>query len=152
MKLTKEEIQFIDYYLKNSGIKYWDVRLEMVDHIASKIESFKGSVDFDTAFEDSLKQLNLDKNLDIINTQSWKTTNKIYRVKLYKEILNILKQPLWLAGFLLFYLVSIWLRKFDPEILLFIYFGVIVLPLVIVMVNSVQIWRNDIRFTYPTNP
>ena len=38
-KLTKEEIQFIDNYLKNSGVEYIDTRAEVVDHVASEIES-----------------------------------------------------------------------------------------------------------------
>ncbi|MFI1772663.1 hypothetical protein [Thalassobellus citreus] len=38
-KLTKEDIQFIDTYLKNSDIIFTDIRIEMVDHIASEIEN-----------------------------------------------------------------------------------------------------------------
>jgi hypothetical protein len=47
MKLTKENIQFIDTYLKNSNVIYVDIRLEMTDHIA-------------TAVEDKMKEENLD--------------------------------------------------------------------------------------------
>ena len=38
MKLSQENIQFIDTYLENSEISYADIRMEMVDHIASSIE------------------------------------------------------------------------------------------------------------------
>ena len=38
MNLSKEELQFIDNYLENSGVIYMDVRLELTDHIASAIE------------------------------------------------------------------------------------------------------------------
>jgi len=34
MKLTKEEIQFIDTYLVKSEVFYVDVRQEMIDHVA----------------------------------------------------------------------------------------------------------------------
>ncbi|MDT0294631.1 hypothetical protein ACFQ3R_04290 [Mesonia ostreae] len=37
-KVTQEQIQFIDNYLKNSGVEYIDVRLEMLDHVASAVE------------------------------------------------------------------------------------------------------------------
>jgi len=37
-KLSKEELEFIDNYLKNSGVEYIDVRLEMLDHVASAVE------------------------------------------------------------------------------------------------------------------
>ncbi|WP_179353393.1 hypothetical protein [Winogradskyella vidalii] len=38
MNLTKEEIQFIDNYLIKNEVKYWDVRLELLDHIVSAVE------------------------------------------------------------------------------------------------------------------
>ncbi|WP_458628187.1 hypothetical protein [Winogradskyella sp. PC D3.3] len=38
MKLTKEDIQFIDNYLIKNEVKYWDVRLELLDHIVSAVE------------------------------------------------------------------------------------------------------------------
>ena len=39
MKLTKQEIQFIDHYLIKNEVKYWDVRLELLDHIVSAVET-----------------------------------------------------------------------------------------------------------------
>ena len=38
MSLTVEQIQFIDNYLKNEGIEYLDIRVEMIDHVASGVE------------------------------------------------------------------------------------------------------------------
>ena len=38
MKLNKENIQFIDNYLKNSEVVYYDIRMEMLDHVSSAIE------------------------------------------------------------------------------------------------------------------
>ena len=38
MKLTKEEIKFIENYLIKNEVKYWDVRLELLDHIVSAVE------------------------------------------------------------------------------------------------------------------
>lgn len=42
MKLTKENITFIDNYLKNSGVKYIDIRYEMIDHVAAAMEEKEG--------------------------------------------------------------------------------------------------------------
>ena len=36
--ITKIDIEFIDTYLRNTGILYEDIRIELVDHIASEIE------------------------------------------------------------------------------------------------------------------
>ncbi|MFK7834359.1 MAG: hypothetical protein AB8B52_13880 [Winogradskyella sp.] len=38
MNLTKEEIKFIDNYLIKNEVKFWDVRLELLDHIVSAVE------------------------------------------------------------------------------------------------------------------
>lgn len=38
MKLTQDHIHFIDTYLKNTDIQFVDVRLELLDHIASAVE------------------------------------------------------------------------------------------------------------------
>lgn len=38
MQLTKQQIQFIDHRLETEGIKYWDIRIEMLDHVVSDIE------------------------------------------------------------------------------------------------------------------
>lgn len=37
--LSNKDIQFIETYLKNSEIIYADIRVEMVDHVASEIET-----------------------------------------------------------------------------------------------------------------
>lgn len=42
MKLTKEDIKFIDNYLKNSGVNYIDIRYEMTDHVAAAMEEKEG--------------------------------------------------------------------------------------------------------------
>ncbi|MDB2606419.1 hypothetical protein N9Y48_01435 [Zobellia sp.] len=39
MSLTKENIQFIDNYLKNTDIQYIDVRMELLDHVATAVEN-----------------------------------------------------------------------------------------------------------------
>ncbi|SDM11216.1 hypothetical protein [Kriegella aquimaris] len=39
MSLTKENIEFIDTYLINTDIQFVDVRMEMVDHIATAVEN-----------------------------------------------------------------------------------------------------------------
>jgi hypothetical protein len=38
MELTKEQVQFVDHRLETEGIKYWDIRIEMLDHVVSDIE------------------------------------------------------------------------------------------------------------------
>ena len=65
MKLSKEQIQFIDDYLKHHKFKYWDIRFEVLDHIVQTVESkMEKGVSFDDAmievhqsFGNSMKML-----------------------------------------------------------------------------------------------
>lgn len=41
-KLSVAQIQFIDTYLRNSGVEYADIRYEMTDHVAAALERKKG--------------------------------------------------------------------------------------------------------------
>lgn len=54
MKLTPEQLQFIDNYLTNSGVFYADIHAEMMDHVASAVETKmqEESLDFYDAFKD----------------------------------------------------------------------------------------------------
>lgn len=38
MELTKEQVQYIDHRLENDGIKFWDIRIEMLDHVVLDVE------------------------------------------------------------------------------------------------------------------
>ncbi len=60
MKLTKEEIQFIDNYLIKNGVKYWDVRIELLDHIVSAVEDkiINKGISFNEALIEAHKSFN----------------------------------------------------------------------------------------------
>lgn len=138
MKISKDDIQFIDDYLKKRGIKYWDVRLEMIDHLVSDIESYKGSADFKTLFNQSLKNANWDKNLKDVHTQSWKSTNTIYRAKHAKEMFVILKNPIYLLCFFVFYLALNWLATSHPNSLKPIAFTIFFLPITVMLFEAIK--------------
>ena len=38
MELTKEQIKYIENRLEKDGVKYWDIRIEMLDHVVSDVE------------------------------------------------------------------------------------------------------------------
>lgn len=53
MRLTNENIRFIDSYLNNSGVIYYDIRTEMLDHVATAVE--QKMVDENLCFYDAFK-------------------------------------------------------------------------------------------------
>jgi hypothetical protein len=72
-KLSKENIQFIENYLDNSDVFYADIRMEMVDHVASEIEA----------------QINLGDTRDFYFIfKEYMINNKARLLKNYKQFAN----------------------------------------------------------------
>ncbi|GGB77601.1 hypothetical protein GCM10007424_17090 [Flavobacterium suaedae] len=95
MKLTAAQIGFIDNYLKNSGINYIDIRYEMVDHIATDLE---------TKFADCEKSVLQDEDFQNYfkvymakNKAQFLTSNKQFaktaRMRAFKLILKNIVRP-----------------------------------------------------------
>ena len=83
MKLTAENIKFIDNYLKNSEVIYYDIRMEMLDHVATAVEQKMQAenIDFYDAF----------KSYMVVNKKEILKGNKFWSVYSKDTILNFLK-------------------------------------------------------------
>lgn len=96
-RLTKEDIVFIENYLINSEINFIDIRLEMVDHVASEIEEKMNSGDsrgFYNIFKDYMV-----KNKSIL----LKGNKKYYRSSDKKILKSILKNMISVKGLTFFF-------------------------------------------------
>jgi len=100
-KLKLNQIQFIDNYLKNSDVIFDDIRLEMVDHVATVIEREMNNGDerefyyiFKEYMVENKKQL-LDNNKKFIK----KSTNKVGK--------HILRNAFSIKGFLVLIIMSL---------------------------------------------
>ena len=114
MELTKEQIMEIDKRLKSGGIKYWDLRLEMIDHIATDLEQNAKNDDFTKELNNSLKRIGYFYNLSALNTNGWQNVNKYYRKKYFENIKNYLKNPLTLLLILLNVVINYSLFDYLP--------------------------------------
>jgi|GEM_PF-2356995 hypothetical protein len=56
MLLDQSQIKYIDDYLKHHKIDYWDIRIELLDHIVSKVEAL---MDHGKTFESSLEEVHV---------------------------------------------------------------------------------------------
>ena len=83
MKLTAENIKFIDNYLKNSEVIYYDIRMEMLDHVATAVEQKMEveNLDFYDAF----------KSYMVVNKKEILKGNKFWSIYSKDTILNFLK-------------------------------------------------------------
>lgn len=107
MELTREKIAEIDTLLKRKGIRYWDIRIEKVDHIATLVEAnmIEGQ-EFNTALKNALAQLDWTGSLAHQNRQTCKEVNKKYRTLYVKEFLNFFKQTRNVIVLALFLLIE----------------------------------------------
>jgi|GEM_PF-1343337 hypothetical protein len=115
MELSKEQIQYIDNRLENEGIKYWDIRIEMLDHIVSVVEKNlqleNTAYQFRELVQDAFVALGWKENFngggfEEKNKQGWKNANKYYRkiyfagfVDFFKKTSNLLVLSIFLFAY-----------------------------------------------------
>ncbi|PKB42589.1 hypothetical protein AX016_0757 [Cellulophaga sp. RHA19] len=101
MKLNKENIQFIDTYLKNSDIMFTDVRTEMVDHVATAV--LEKMEEETLTFYDAFKAYMVVYKKDLLkyNMQFKKTTDKIVLKSLFKKFIAPLNIGVMVVSFFL---------------------------------------------------
>jgi len=119
MRLSKEDIQFIDTYLENSEVVYADIIMEMVDHVASDIEDriqAGDTRDFYYIFKDYMVENKTQLLKD--NRQFLKSADKKIGKSLLKEFVNPLTLLIFLASWIGFYLLYLNFNKQTFELFL----------------------------------
>lgn len=135
MEISKFEVRKIDNHLKSQGIKYWDLRLEMIDHIVTNMEIYSEYNNFEQNFKSSLKHLGWHGNLAYLNREGWQNVNKKYRREYYKGFINFFKKP----KNILIFIICLLIYYFFSENVNFKFFGQIsyllfISPLILVLI------------------
>ncbi len=111
MKISKENIQSIDNYLKHEGFVYVDIRMEMVDHVANAVEE-KMEVE-NLNFYDAFKSYMISNKKEIMKQ------NKEHGFYFKEPILNFIKfcfSPfIFLMGVLIFFSLNFLFTKFGIQ-------------------------------------
>lgn len=133
MKLTQEDIVFIDTYLKNSEIEYVDVRMEMVDHVASELE-IKMSED-GSSFYDAFKKYMVRHKKELQKSNSkfkWTTDKRVFKI-LGVQLYKVSSLAVFSSFFMLLKLlpVSLHMTKAFRLMPLLIVFGLLIIYFVI---------------------
>lgn len=133
--LSAKEIEYLFDYCKSQQLKYYDVQLEVVDHMAAAIEKLSDHdlLTFDEAFYEMKKQFNASTFKTIVNCKQKYIFKKIVRL-FWEECASFLRWPKLLVvislaiclslmpvkidgtgifnfsslAFLIYYLVSFW--------------------------------------------
>lgn len=135
MEISKLEIKKIDNHLKCQGIKYWDLRLEMIDHIVTDMETHSKHNTFELNFKSSLKHLGWSGNLSHLNREGWQNVNKNFRREYRKGFIDFFKK----AKNILIYISFITTYYFFSENINFKFFRQIsyllfISPLILVLI------------------
>ena len=110
-KLSVEDIRFIDNYLIDNKIKYIDVRLELIDHLASEYEE---NVE-DNLLEDFLKSKR-SFILDFVENRQ-KNIHWSYQKQLWTRVAMFFYKPNYVFGLtLLFICLAFVILKYGKEI------------------------------------
>ncbi|MFS4455296.1 hypothetical protein [Maribacter sp. 2304DJ31-5] len=121
VELTKKQIDFLEDYLIKNKVKYWDVRIELLDHVATEVENrMHHGQTFDRALEEvhvafgnklRSKKLSKDQTQWIFTESIYadssgykklimdkqRELNRGFRKKLWQEIMNLIKHPLFIV-------------------------------------------------------
>ena len=149
MELTKQDIQFIDNYLKKE-VKYWDIRLEMIDHLASKLEDNDKNIILDKVFlkEEFGPYWKINQN----TKARIKLINNKYRRAFFKGFIGLLKsfKSILIFVFLLiidakFYHITSYNIFIEVNILIIF---ITLIPLFFVFIKNFKITNSSIGFDY----
>ncbi len=121
MQLTQEQTRRINNFLEGIGVEYIDIRFEMVDHIASEIES--NIENTDAFFENNRLQTPFIKYMLSRKTALLLEYNSIIKRKFLADYLSIAKnsifqlsKPIHCLTVGLFLVIALYLINYKPEI------------------------------------
>lgn len=87
MKLTTDNIHFIDNYLKNCEVIYYDIRMEMLDHVATAVEQKMEAENLD--FYDAFKSYMVANKMEILKgNKLWPGFSKDITLNFLKFLLH----------------------------------------------------------------
>lgn len=126
MKLTKEDILNIDTYLKEKGIKFTDVRFELIDHLVSEYESIENYPDLESFLR---KRTAWCRN---VAEKKAKSVHWGYQKDLWKRIVKFLKLPwfyllLLVLGFAVQQIISLTDANTFQKILVYPFIGIVLI-------------------------
>lgn len=129
MTLSNKQTKFIDDYLKEQDVAFWDIRIELIDHVASKLEANKNLI-LNRNF--LIKEFGTKITLSKVVSQKQKVLTRKYWNLFIKEISSCLKSPLKLMSLVLFvFTYYVVLSKFNGNIFKYASYIIFYLPWII---------------------
>ncbi|OAB31511.1 hypothetical protein SAMN05444395_101485 [Flavobacterium fryxellicola] len=157
MKLTQEQIIFIDSILILNGIKFDDIKLEMMDHIASEIEILMDENEL--SFDENFKLVLEKWSEELQPSSSFFTGINVSYPKIILEKKLVLVKKQMLFGFLssiVALLVFMSLTEFFDAKIITNNFQVgaryvFVIGYLLLIFNTIRIWRSKLNTSFYMN-
>jgi len=153
MELTKEQLLQIDNYVFVSGIKYYDVRIEIVDHFANILEQ-KLNENPDLDFKKEIE--NIHRNFSnigfskLLEEKTKTVQNQFYKNSL-THLITFFKFPKIIVSGTLFYLLFLIMNSFENKEDFFSYISYSCFAIVMVLFFSLFINRKQKEIFLKTN-
>lgn len=117
MELSKEQLLQIDNYISVCGIKYYDVRMEIVDHFANILEEKldkKPDLDFKKEIENIHKNFSKNGFSDLLKEKRKSVEKKFYVITL-QHLISFFKFPKIIISIALFYGLFFVMNLFEDK-------------------------------------
>ena len=117
MELTKEQLLQIDNYIFSCGIKFYDVRAEIVDHFANILEEKldeNPNLNFKREIENIHRNFS-DKGFNQLLEQKTKAVQTQFYKQSLKHLLTFFKSPKIIVSIALFYLLFLLMNLFENK-------------------------------------
>ncbi len=143
MELTKEQIKDIDYKIEQYGVEYWDVRIELLDHVVSFIESnLEKKEDYKKTLHKAFLSVGWQGGFKHLNTLAWKNTNKFYRKIYLKGFIDFFRKKsnifIFIVCFICYYIAS---ELLNLKTFVTISYILFLIPSLIFFYESFITWR-----------
>ena len=114
MELTKEQVLQIDNYISSCGIKYYDVRTEIIDHFANILENKleeNPNLDFKKEIITIHKNFS-DKGFYKLLKEKRKSVERLFYKSTFKHLVSFFKLPKIIISSALFYVLFLIMKLF----------------------------------------
>lgn len=136
MQLNKQQIQYIENRLIEDGVKYWDIRIEMLNHIVIDVENQIDYQDrFDEVVQNAMVKLGCAKDFKNVIDSRRNSIMKSLNKKLKNQFIIFVKKPAYILAyglllFSLFNFTEVKFYKWAMMILIAIYCFIILFSLI----------------------
>lgn len=143
MKLTKEQIQQIDDYIAACDIKWYDVKMELVDHFATSLEeklAKNPTLDFKEAIVKEHKSFS-DQGFKKLLDSKIKAVEKQFYKQVFIHLKSFFKLPKIVISASIFYGLVLLLDLFEDKENMFLGLSAIFMVIVVVLLLRITVYK-----------